>query len=321
MSSMKIVPNPGAAAKNETFPAHLPTAGIARHVGKYVSGQYRVTAVRETGQDIARVDVTLADHTGVALGFLWPERLAVNDVPRVGSFVEVTGAAQMYAGRGQLRIKNIREISADEVAFVSNLICIENRSVFHGPLMELEQSLPPLLRALLARILLDPAIGPKFLSCRGSGNHHHSEVGGLARHSLSNVDLVGALVERTLPKDELSVALARMGYLLHDLGKIWTVGATSRPPLHWVVPHELATLIILAPHLDWLRSECEKTWAGLISILTHVATPAAARKRPKYFPAEVVVQMDQWSAATHHQNDLDALLTPPRAQTKKRWGS
>jgi len=321
MSTMKIVSAMGTAATSETFPAYLPTGEIVRHVGKYVSGQYRVTAVRESGDDISRIDVTLADYTGSALGFIWPERLAMNAVPRVGTFVETTGTAQVYNGRGQLRIRTIRELSPGEVIFVSNLICIEGRRPFHGRLMELEQSLPPTLRSFLARILLDPTIGPKFLSCRGSGDHHHSEVGGLARHSLSNLDLIGTLVERTLPHDELSVAIARLGYLLHDLGKIWTVGATSRPPLYWVVPHESATLIILAPHLAWLRNECEKTWAGLMSILVHVATPASARKRPKYFPAEVVVQMDQWSAATHHRNDLDALLTPPRAQAKKRWAS
>nr|MDA8397968.1 hypothetical protein [Actinomycetota bacterium] len=109
------------------------------------------------------------------------------------------------------------------------------------------------------------------------------------------------------PDDPDSVAIARIGYFLHDLGKIRTVGGTVRPALHHVVRHEIHTLLLLAPHLEWLRGRSSELHAALVHVLEYVATPAASRTRARYFPAEVVVQFDQWSAAAHARRDIHAL--------------
>jgi hypothetical protein len=183
-----------------------------------------------------------------------------------------------------------------------------------GDLQELELSLPQPLRRFLARVLMDPGIGSTFLACRASGRHHHPGKGGLVAHSLENLDLIATTVRRTLPGDPVSVAIAQLGYLLHDVGKIRTVGASKRPELHHVVRHETHNLLLLAPHLDWLHMQAADIYAGLSYVMEYVATPAAARSRARYFPAEVVVQFDQWSAAAHSCRDLKALCGAQRAK-------
>jgi len=124
---------------------------------------------------------------------------------------------------------------------------------------------------------------------------------------VENLDLIATMVQRTLPNDTASVGIAQLGYLFHDVGKIHTVGIARRPPLHNVVRHEIHNLLVLAPHLEWLRRQDMSLHAGLVYILDYLATPAAARSKPRYFPAEVVAQFDQWSAASFSARNLSAL--------------
>jgi len=88
------------------------------------------------------------------------------------------------------------------------------------------------------------------------------------------------------------------------------VGTDRRPDFHHVIRHETHHLLLLAGHLAWLRDQRPDLHAGLVYVLEYLALPASTRPRARYFPAEVVVQFDQWSAAAFSRRDLRALIAP-----------
>lgn len=304
MSHLHLVPRDGEQQCSDirlTTVQELATLPITS-----IEGQFVLVGAMEATINTPRLQLTLADATGTVLGFVWPEHRGDIALPAIGTPAKVRAYVRTYEGRAQLCVTGLAPLPAEEIGVASNLLINVPDSI-RAALNALEVSLSPVLRAFLSRILFDPAIGPSFLACRASGEHHHSGKGGLVQHSVENLDLIATMIQRTLPNDDTSIGLAQLGYLFHDIGKIHTVGALRRPPLHNVVRHEIHNLLVLAPHLEWLRQQDMRLHAGLVYILDYLAMPAAARSRPRYFPAEVVAQFDQWSAASFSGRDLGAL--------------
>lgn len=299
------------SACSGTGTKYCPIVGLQKRTGEAVSGQYLLSGAADVTSATPRLQLTLSDATGSVLGFVWPENRHQVRLPPIGLPVNLEATVRSHEGRPQLCITRLDALEPDDVELAADIICAPGQDPIHQLLRELELSLPQPLRRFLARVLMDPGIGSTFLACRASGRHHHPGKGGLIAHSLENLDLIATTVRRTLPGDPVSVAIAQLGYLLHDVGKIRTVGASKRPELHHVVRHETHNLLLLAPHLDWLRMQAADIYAGLSYVMEYVATPAAARSRARYFPAEVVVQFDQWSAAAHSCRDLKALCGAP----------
>jgi len=305
MSHLHLVP-PEIEKQGHARARHPTIKELANLSATSIEGQYVLTAAMEAAINTPRLQLTLADSTGTVLGFVWPEHRGDIALPAIGTPAKVKAMVRTYEGRAQLCATGVTPLPAEGIDVVSNLLIGVPDSI-RAVLHSLETSLSPVLRVFLKRVLLDPAIGPSFLACRASGEHHHSGKGGLIQHSLENLDLIATMVRRTLPNDDASIGLAQLGYLFHDIGKIHTVGAARRPPLHNIVRHEIHNLLVLAPHLQWLRQQDMRLYAGLVYILDYLATPAAARARPRYFPAEVVAQFDQWSAAAFSARNLSAL--------------
>ncbi|EQD58610.1 metal dependent phosphohydrolase [mine drainage metagenome] len=168
--------------------------------------------------------------------------------------------------------------------------------------------MPDPLSGFLRSVLLDPAIGLPFLRCRASVSHHHADVGGLLMHSTGLLDQAAELTRTIIPHDAWSPHLAQLGYLLHDLGKLRTVGELRRPRHARVVPHEFVTIELLAPHLRWLEQRDLDLATALRHLFSYLATPAKARTTPRHVVAEIVEKLDQLSAASHNRRDLDYLL-------------
>jgi hypothetical protein len=293
-------------------------ADLKDFVGHPIRGQYRLTGAIEATAATLRLQLTLADVTGTALAFVWPEHRQEVELPPTGCLVEVGAMVRCHEGRAQLCVTSLQPLAPEHIHSVVALLTELRGRAEYEKLRAFEQDLPAPLRQFLQRVLLDPAIGPRLMTCRASRRHHHAEQGGLLAHSLEHLDLIAATVRRTLPGDIGSVAIAQLGYFLHDIGKICTVGSDHRPPLHHVIRHETHNLLLLAEHLTWLRKTHEDLHAGLVYVLEYLSLPAAARPRSRYFPAEVVVQFDQWSAAQFSRRDLSSLVAHPGARSAIR---
>lgn len=272
----------------------------------------------QSGQE--RLTLTLEDKTGYITGVVWPDARKSTTFPAtLPAPVRVQATVQHYDdGKRQLKVRALTSVDHAEVGRATQLlpryICPPIAQAAFDQLAALEQALPPPLDGFLREILLDPAIGVPLLSCRGSVAHHHAYQGGLLVHCCEKLDRAFNVTHQIIPDDEWSPFIAQLGYLLHDLGKLWSVGTTCRARHALVARHELATVELLAPHLKWLDTHDPDLTAGLRYVLGYLATPASARKPADYVVAEVVATLDQWSAAAANRRDLDHLLNGWRQQ-------
>lgn len=289
-------------------------ASWAAHAGEAGTGTYLLTSYGEhtgtSGQTYLKL--ILEDASGRATGFAWPEARASVTCSATPAPVSVSGTVQQFQGHAQIKVHSLAPVDPDRLTNAAALLprnrCPEAALPAFDQLSRLEQALPDPLDGFLRRVLLDPTIGIPFLRCRASVAHHHAFVGGLLVHSTEMLDLAFEMTRRILPKDDWSPYLAQLGYLLHDLGKLKTVGELRRPRYALVVRHEFATLEMLAPHLAWLEQRDGELAMALRYLIAYLATPAAARKVPQHAAAEVVEKLDQWSAAAHNHRDLAHLL-------------
>jgi hypothetical protein len=277
--------------------------------GVYLLTWYGEQASR-TGQTFLKL--TIEDASGRATAFAWPEArdavtCAATPVPVIAS-----GTVQRFEGFNQLRLQALRQATVEDVHAATALLprrwCPDVALPALDRLAQLEAELPPPLDCFLRRVLLDPAIALPFLRCRASVSHHHAYVGGLLVHSTEMLEMAATLAGRTLPEDPWAAPLAQLGYLLHDLGKLTSVGESRRPRYPFVVAHEFATIELLTPHLRWLDTRDKRLTMALRYVLAYLATPARARGRAEYFIAELVAKLDQYSTAAHNRRDLAHLL-------------
>ena len=278
------------------------------------TGTYLLTGVGDhvgqSGQSC--LQLTLEDATGRIIGFVWPECRPHLACPATPVPVAVSGLVQVFQGHAQIKVRTLTPLGVEQVASATALLprrrCPDIALPGLKRLSELEQSLHDPLSGFLRSVLLDPAIGLPFLRCRASVKHHHAHVGGLLMHSTDMLDQAAELTRKIIPQDAWSPHLAQLGYLLHDLGKLRTVGELRRPHYALVVPHEFATIELLAPHLRWLEQRDLALATALRHLFSYLAAPGKARTTPNHVVAEIVEKLDQLSAASHNQRDIDYLL-------------
>lgn len=299
-----------------------PAGALTAADGECGQGLYLLTGAREqlgpSGQ--TRLQLALEDATGRITGVVWPEsRPSVVCPATLPAPVAVHATVQHFDNRPQVKVQSLTAVPVGEVTRATALLPHSRCPEVAWPALEritrLERELPAPLDGFLREVLLDPQVTLPFLGCRASVAHHHAYPGGLLVHSTEMLDTAYDLTHRILPRDAWSPCLAQLGYLLHDLGKLRTVGEVRRPQYGLVVRHEQMTIEILAPHLRWLELRNPDLAAALRYLFGYLATPAAARKPPEHVMTEVVATLDQWSAATHNHRDLDHLLRKSAAST------
>lgn len=298
---------------DKTLPATKALTGCEGETGTAI---YLLTEVVEKAgpSGTVRLQLRLDDATGGAMGFIWPEHRAAISLPELPAPVKVLAEVRLFDNKPQLHVRQMQELHADDVECAAALLprrrCPDIANDSLDRLMALELDLPAPLNGFLRRVLLDRSIGIPLLRCRASVDHHHSSVGGLLVHCTEHLDLVAEHAERALPADLWAPHLARLGYLLHDIGKLRSVGEYRRGKYGLVVRHEILTIEMLAPHLGWLEGHNPELATGLRYVLAYLATPHWARSIPQYLIAEIVATVDHWSAAAYNDRDLGHLLTP-----------
>ena len=279
------------------------------------SGTYLMTHSEERiGQSGKRYrKLVLDDSTGRVQGFIWPESQPYVANTAHPCLVTVSASVQIFNNEHQLRVEALAPASAELITratdFFSHQHCPSAALPGLTRLAQLENELPEPLSGFLRNVLLDPELGFPFLRCRASVKHHHSAVGGLLMHSTEMLQVAADLTRKTIPNDEWSPFVAQLSYLLHDMGKIRSVGELSRSAYGLVVRHEQLTHELLAPHLRWLERRDPRLANALRYVICYLATPAKGRGVADYVVAEIVEMLDQLSAASHNQRDISHLLT------------
>lgn len=293
--------------QRDAVPVYPTVGDLAQFVGDVVDAQFIVDQQLRISEGTPHLQLRFADRTATVLAFVWLEAEPSVKLPALGGAASVQAEVCEFNGRPQLKVKRLAPLTAGDVASVANLLPGIPDKVADA-LSAMEQTLPGTLHEFLARVLLDASIGPAFVSSRASVSRHHHERGGLLQHSVENLDLIAEMIRRRLPEEPKSAAIGQLAYFFHDVGKIRTVGTNARPALSWATRHETQNFVVLAPHLQWLEEADQEACRALLLIFEYLATPALARKRPNYFPAEIVAQFDGWSAAEFSHRSLAALM-------------
>ncbi|MDP9139958.1 MAG: hypothetical protein M3O62_04105 [Pseudomonadota bacterium] len=300
---------------------------LRQFVGCHIVGVYRLSSIQEkiSNAGHSRLQLELDDCTGTISGIVWPEYRTQCQGLKAPSFVYLEGDVREFDGRLSIHVRLIHTENPDVLSVGAQLLprrlCPTAALPGLNHLVSLEDRLEGPMQGFLRRVLLDPEIGVPFMRCRGSVRHHHSMPGGLLAHSTAVLDLVMYAVLSALPDDHRSLDIAQIAYLLHDVGKIRTVGESRRPVNGLVVRHEIQSVKLLAPHLKWLEGRDPELSVGLEYVLDYIATPAKARGYAKYLVAEIVAAADQWSAAAHNGRDLGSLLSCAGAHPERLFGS
>lgn len=295
-------------------------SGLACHVGATVDGQYILREARDVIDGMPHLQLALADATGRVSAFIWPEWRDDVKMPPVGCPVSVTAEVRPYQSSQQLRVHRLLPLTAANVQDIANLLPGLADPV-RDALRAMDHSLAPVWRQFVARVLLDPKIGPAFLTCRASVHHHHAGTGGLVAHSVENLDVLRTLAARLMPRDPVAPDIIQIAYLFHDIGKLRSVGTATRPRFAFAVGHEFLNVTVLAEHLTWLEQVGPVLHAGLLAMFEYLATPARARSTDAYLPARVVAAFDRWSAAAFDGTDLGTYVRRGPRTRPHRFGA
>lgn len=298
-------------------------ATLEPHIGTTFTGQYTLAGVdSRTTQLGDRFKVPqLADYSGSLRAYAWENAGTLERVPRQ---TPVAIQADLYVRRFHDEIiANLTAIHALESHEVENAAallpaetCPLAARLALAKLADFVETLQPeILRAFLNRVLLDPRVSDSLATCKGSQTHHHRQVGGLLVHSVEVMEIAGNMAGSHLSPVER--AITQVAALLHDLGKLRTVGSGVVRPVHYLVTsHEAQTGRILDPHLEWLRARAPDIATGLDYTLDFLARPAAVRGQARFLAPDLVHAADQMSAALDNHRRLDDLVTktlPQRA--------
>jgi len=130
------------------------------------------------------------------------------------------------------------------------------------------------LQRFMLEILQDPDIALPLVQQAASCRHHHSDPGGLLRHTVECTTWVQAWTSM-LPPVEADVTV--VATLCHDIGKTQTITLSqTTTDTGQMVAHEIVGLQILQPYLARLRRE----WPQVADALLHMLSWHPNRREP-----------------------------------------
>jgi hypothetical protein len=285
---------------------------LHEHAGSEIVAQFRVVDCqawsRPDGPRGAKL--LLEDASGMTAAAI-PMQYAAELLQCQPEFVELEAEVVLANGQPLLNVHHVSVLETSQLFSAAALLpyrrCPAIARAALAELIDFELSLPGAMQRFLRDVLLDPRIGPALLDCRASVSHHHAFQGGLLVHSMQMIAEAGRLAAMALPHEPLAAPVTQLGYLLHDLGKIRSVGSERRPWPGNDIQHEVSTLMLLDPHLQTLHASDPTAAAGLAYILGYVATPRELRRHAKFLGAEIVVFLDQLSVAAERDRDIHAI--------------
>lgn len=256
---------------------HVYTNSIAKHINTDVILQARVLNIQKmrSQHNGDYYQLRLADWFGETIGYAWSgctafdliETIDAQDMP----CIEVSGRVNRLNQQSSIRITSLYLINA---AHTQNGALLIPRAATPKAAINamswLVQFMDAMdndaLRDFLSSILLDPDIGIPFVKSRASDNNHHAYPGGLLVHSVE----VARLVEingHQLGLSDDEILITQVAALIHDLGKVNTVGGSNpRPMPTKLFRHEVQTIHLISPYLQKLN----QTAPVQVWILTHL---------------------------------------------------
>jgi len=217
-----------------------------------------------TGKNYLRI--TIEDATDTMLAYAWQQPANQNTFTN-NTHMHIRGKSRFYNGVYVADIIAAEQVTPTPEQAIATLPC--SQSPEPTALAELASIIANIqhdgLRLLLCNTFCQEHIALPFMQVPASLRYHHNYKGGLLVHSLECATIIRELSIFSQQDRELGITAA----LLHDLGKIKTIGINfSRPELGKAIDHEAITLEICAAALAQLDSEYPELAIDLRHTLT-----------------------------------------------------
>jgi len=232
-------------------------------------GIFRINSCRSmiarTGKNYLRF--IMEDSSGTMTAYKWNPTSANPSAIADKSHFQIRGKSRYYNGSYISDIISIKDVSPtpeQQVATLPHSKCSrpESLSKFSDIILNIEHRG---LRNLLSNVFSQEHIFLPFIQVPASLKYHHNYQGGLLEHSLECASIIQDLSIFSQTDRELGISSA----LLHDLGKIKTIGVNfSRPEIGKSIDHDAITLEICASALAKFDQDYPKLGIDLRHILT-----------------------------------------------------
>lgn len=296
----------------------ITTATLPDHVQETVTLQGRCLYARHrhSQHDRAFYELQFADSHGSAVVQIWSGNMLYDKFREIDweelPPIELVGRV--------IQLNHCLRVKAEEISVVSGSHICNGAQLIptiwvplaareaHGWLVEFIDTMQsPSLRSFLTSLLLDSAIGIPFIRSRASVNNHHNYPGGLLVHSVQMARMIEAMAS-VLGLTYEEQLIAQIGALLHDLGKIQTVGQKSPRPLSpRLFRHESQTLILVAKHLNELQQHAPHEAMLLMHLLGRLASSKSSMDS-QFIGEDLVRYADYLSAANHANKGMNDVL-------------
>jgi 3'-5' exoribonuclease len=263
--------------------------------------------IRNTREGKSYLRLELGDRSGTIEARMWDlfETIA-KDINR-DDFVKVQARVEIFRNKPQLALQQVRRAKPEEIDLVDFLPHTkEDVDKLYERLLEFAQALRnPWLKMLVAGIVTDPKIAPRYKRAPAAKVMHHAFIGGLLEHVVGLCALAQLLATQYV---ELDVDLLLTAAMLHDVGKLdelcyeRAIGYTTEGQLLGHIVMELETV-----------SRAMDEIAGFPAPLKTVVQHMLISHHGQYEFGSPKLPMIREAMVFHYMDDLDSKMAAVRA--------
>ena len=263
--------------------------------------------VRSTKEGKPYLRLELGDRSGTIEARMWDQIDAISKEVDREDIVKVQGRVEIYRGKPQLSVQQMRKAKPDEVDLADFLPSTKEdvEKLFKQLLTEAASIKNPWLNKLNTEILGDPKISTRYKRAPAAKVMHHAYLGGLLEHVIG---LCGLAHQIAAHYPELDLDLLLTAAILHDVGKLdelcydRAIGYTSEGQLLGHIVMEIETVANAINKIEGFPPAL-KTVVQHILISHHGQYEFGSPKLPMIREALVF----------HYMDDLDSKLAAARA--------
>ena len=263
--------------------------------------------VRSTKEGKPYLRLELGDRSGTIEARMWDQIDAISKEVDREDIVKVQGRVEIYRGKPQLSVQQMRKAKPDEVDLADFLPSTKEdvEKLFKQLLAEAASIKNPWLNKLNTEILNDPKISTRYKRAPAAKVMHHAYLGGLLEHVIG---LCGLAHQIAAHYPELDLDLLLTAAILHDVGKLdelcydRAIGYTSEGQLLGHIVMEIETVANAINKIEGFPPAL-KTVVQHLLISHHGQYEFGSPKLPMIREALVF----------HYMDDLDSKLAAVRA--------
>jgi 3'-5' exoribonuclease len=263
--------------------------------------------IRNTREGKSYLRLELGDRSGTIEARMWDlfETIA-KDINR-DDFVKVQARVEIYRNKPQLALQQVRRAKPEEIDLVDFLPHTkEDVDKLYERLLEYAGAIRnPWLKILVAGIITDPQIAPRYKRAPAAKVMHHAFIGGLLEHVVGLCALAQLLATQYV---ELDVDLLLTAAMLHDVGKLdelcyeRAIGYTTEGQLLGHIVMELETV-----------SKAVDSIPGFPAPLKTVVQHMLISHHGQYEFGSPKLPMIREAMVFHYMDDLDSKMAAVRA--------